>query len=158
MTLRTALLAAIVLAQAAPAFAQEREWSLNSTDTQTFLVFGVPDTDDVGLSFWCLNGKKDMSAFLPEPTLKLKRGQKLSMLLAVNGKTAKLPAVVDKDDATGVFTVEGKFNQGSQLLKNLKNGQAVTVTVLNHTSTYPLADADFAGLVDSCNGVVPDAN
>jgi len=30
--------------------------------------------------------------------------------------------------------------------------------VLNHTSTYPLTDADFAGLVDSCNGVVPDAN
>lgn len=153
MTLRTALLAGIIFAQATPLFAQEREWSLNSTDTQTYLVFGVPDTDDVGLSFWCQNNKKDISAFLPEPALNLKRGQKLKMKITVDGKGATLPAVVDKDDATGVFTVEGKFTQKSALLKDLKKGASVTVTVLSHVATYPLDDADFDGLLDACNSV-----
>src|ERR1700753_3727680 len=111
MTLKSALLAGILFAQATPLMAQEREWSLNSTNTQSYLVFGVPDTDDVGLSFWCETGKSTISAFLPEPSLALKRGQKLTMKLVVDGKNTSVPAVADKDDATGVFTVEGKFNQ-----------------------------------------------
>jgi hypothetical protein len=155
MTLRTALLAGIMFAQATPLFAQEREWSLNSTDTQTYLVFGVPDTDDVGLSFWCQNNKKDLSAFLPEPGLKLKRGQKLSMKLTVDGKATTLPAIVDRDDASGMFTVEGKFTQKSALLQDLKKGASITVTVLSHEATYPLDDADFDGLLNACNGVQP---
>jgi hypothetical protein len=158
MNLRTAVLAAILLAQATPLLAQEREWSLSSTDTQTYLVFGVPETDDVGLSFWCQIGKKDLSAFLPEPTLKLKRGQKLTMKLGVDGKVTSLPAFVDRDDASGLFTVEGKFRQNSALLADLKNAEAVTVTVLGHSATYPLDDADFAGLIDTCNGVAPAKN
>ena len=35
------------------ALAQERQWSLDTVNNQVFLVFGVPESDDVGLSFWC---------------------------------------------------------------------------------------------------------
>ncbi|MBG1231965.1 hypothetical protein [Aestuariivirga litoralis] len=146
------------MAQATPLLAQEREWSLNTTDTQTFLVFGVPDTDDVGLSFWCEPGKPGMSAFLPEPNLKLKRGQKLPMKILTNGKTTTLPASADKDDASGLFTVEGKFTQKSSLVQDLRKGDAVTVTVLTHSSTYPLTDADFDGFIESCNGIAQPDN
>ena len=33
--------------------AQERIWTLDQTDAEVYLVFGVPETDDVGVSFWC---------------------------------------------------------------------------------------------------------
>ena len=158
MTVKSALFAGILLAQASPLLAQEREWSLNSTDTQSYLVFGVPDTDDVGLSFWCETGKTTLSAFLPEPVLKLKRGQKVTMKLVVDGKTTSLPAVADKDDGTGIFTVEGKFSEKSPLLDDLKKGDSVTVSVLSHSSTYPLGDADFDALINTCNGTAPAEN
>ncbi|MDO8353983.1 MAG: hypothetical protein Q7T14_11020, partial [Aestuariivirga sp.] len=33
--------------------AQERVWTLDQTDAEVYLVFGVPETDEVGVSFWC---------------------------------------------------------------------------------------------------------
>lgn len=36
-----------------PAKAQEREWSLDASDQEAYLIFGVADSDDVGVSLWC---------------------------------------------------------------------------------------------------------
>ncbi len=48
-----------------PAFAQEREWLLDAVEEDVFLVFGVPDTNDVGVSFWCKIGTGVVSVFAP---------------------------------------------------------------------------------------------
>ena len=133
--------------------AQERQWTLDSTDKEAFLVFGVPDTDDVGLSFWCAIGSGKVSAYLPLNAPILKAGQHADMKLTVNGKAFHLPAVAAHDTNGGHMTIEGKFLLKDKLLSVLKNGTSVAVTIKKRTDIYPLVDADFDGLVNACNGL-----
>jgi hypothetical protein len=133
--------------------AQERQWNLDSTDKEAFLVFGVPDTDDVGLSFWCAIGSGKVSAYLPLTTPLLKAGQHADMKLTVDGKAFHLPAIAAHDSNGGHMTVEGTFRLTDHLLSILKSGNSVAVTIKKHTDTYPLVDADFDGLVNACNGM-----
>ena len=51
-----ALLLALGLASGA-AHAQERDWALDASDQEAYLIFGVSDTDDVGVSLWCRTRK-----------------------------------------------------------------------------------------------------
>jgi hypothetical protein len=133
--------------------AQERQWSLDSTDREAFLVFGVPDTDDVGLSFWCAIGSGKVSAYLPLKAPILKAGQHTDMKLSVDGKPFHLPATAAPEGNEGRMTLEGTFHLKDKLMGVLKGADSIAVTVKNHTDTYPLADADFASLVNACNGI-----
>ena len=131
---------------------QEREWSLDSTDNQAFLVFGVPDTDDVGLSFWCEAKGGTMAVYLPEPLMALKQNQSVPMTLSVDGSKTVLAGHAARDEASGKFTVEGKFKPSDKLFSQLKNGNSISISVKGHADTFPLADADFEGLADACSG------
>ena len=46
--------------------AQERQWALDTADNDAFLVFGVAESDDVGISFWCTIGSDKLKVFVPE--------------------------------------------------------------------------------------------
>ena len=155
MRLSVALALALGGACVVPAssLAQERQWSLDSTDREAFLVFGVPDTDDVGLSFWCAIGTGKVSAYLPLTTPVLKAGQHTDMKLSVDGKLFHIPATAAHEGNEGRMTLEGTFHLKDKLMGVLKGGESIAVTVKNHTDTYPLADADFESLVNACNGV-----
>ena len=142
--------ATAAVALSLPAQAQERQWSLDATNKQAFLVFGVPDTDDVGLSFWCDIGTDRMAAYLPDSFVRLKSGERTMMRIAVDGKTFLLPATAARDPASGHITVEGKFKAKDVLMKSLSNGETVAVNIKGHSATYPLADADFEGLLSTC--------
>jgi hypothetical protein len=133
--------------------AQERQWSLDSTDREAFLVFGVPDTDDVGLSFWCAIGTGKVSAYLPLTAPLLKAGQHTDMKLSVDGKLFHIPATAALEGKEGRMTLEGTFRLKDKLMGVLKGADSIAVTVKNHTDTYPLADADFESLVNACNGI-----
>ncbi len=140
------------------ATAQERQWTLDSTDNQVFLVFGVPETDDVGLSFWCEINKGTVSAYMPEPQVKLRDGERTRMTIVIDGKVTKLAGKAEKDAATGHFTVEAPFKLKDALMKRLHDGQSILVSVKGHATTYPLEDADFDGFVGACNGVQQQDN
>jgi hypothetical protein len=136
--------------------AQERQWTLDATDNQVFLVFGVPETDDVGLSFWCDIGKGTVSAYMPEPQVKLRDGERTRMVISIDGKATRLAGKAEKEQATGHFTVEAPFKLKDALMKKLRDGQSISVSIKGHATTYPLEDADFDGFVDGCNGVQQD--
>ena len=53
MLSRLLIILAILVLGSTLALAQERIWNLDQTDQEAYLVFGVPETDDVGVSFWC---------------------------------------------------------------------------------------------------------
>ena len=53
MRTRLPIMLATLVLGSAPSLAQERIWTLDQTDAEVYLVFGVPETDDVGVSFWC---------------------------------------------------------------------------------------------------------
>ncbi len=152
LNLLTAIfLASISLAQA-PVQAQERQWTLDATAQEAFLVFGVPETDDVGLSFWCKIGTKKMSAYMPANVAKLRVGEKTTMHITANRKTSTLPAVAALDGAKGKFTVEGQFLTTDKLFTNLQAADDVTIAIKNFKASYPLTDADFDGLLSACSG------
>ncbi len=142
--------AVLAVALSGQAEAQERQWSLDATDRQAFLVFGVPETDDVGLSFWCDIGTNRMAAYLPDSFAKLKSGERTVMTLSVDGKGFALPATAARDPGSGHVTVEAKFKAKDALMKNLANGETVGVSIKGHHATYPLVDADFEGLLNTC--------
>ncbi|MDE2383221.1 MAG: hypothetical protein KGO53_01270 [Alphaproteobacteria bacterium] len=145
-------LAGLALVLAGPALAQERQWTLDATDHQAFLVFGVPDTDDVGLSFWCDVGGSTLSAYMPDSFAKLKSGERTKMVLSVDGAKFTLTATAAKDQTANRMTVEGKFKVSDALTKALQNGETVGVAIKGHSATYPLTDADFEGLLNACSG------
>jgi len=139
-----------------PALAQERQWNLQSTGKQTFLIFGVPNTDDVGFSLWCEVGKNQMSAFITENQVPLKAGESVSMLISVDGKRQALHGLVTKDAASGLLTVESKFGLKDVLISRLQGAQSLSISVKGHITALPFQDADFAGLISACKG--EDAN
>jgi hypothetical protein len=138
------------------AFAQERQWNLESSEKQAFLVFGVPNTDDIGFSLWCEVGKNQISAFITENQVPLKAGESVSMLISVDGKQQSLRGLVAKDAASGQMTVESKFGLKDSLISSLQSGQSLSISVKGHITTLPFGNADFAGLLSACKG--EDAN
>ncbi len=148
----TAFVAACIFFGKSPVQAQERQWTLDATAQEAFLVFGVPETDDVGLSFWCKIGTKKMSAYMPANVAKLHVGETTTMHITANGKTFNLPAKAALDGVKGKFTVEGQFLTTDKLFTNLQAADDVTIAIKNFKASYPLTDADFDGLLSACSG------
>ena len=67
------ILAALMLGPTL-AMAQERIWNLDQTDQEAYLVFGVPETDDVGVSFWCTLQSGIVKFYVPETDPDLETG------------------------------------------------------------------------------------
>ena len=145
----------LALLASAGANAQERQWSLDTVNNQVFLVFGVPESDDVGLSFWCDIGKSTVQAFLPETVAVIHSGENITIGMNVDGHSEKIVAKVARDTGTQKLTVETTFGLAGSLMKSLRAGQSLGVNVKGHVSSFPIADADFDGLVDACNGIDP---
>lgn len=143
-----------LLASASSSFAQEREWTLNASDKEAFLVFGVPDTDDVGISFWCEIGTNKFSIFVNNIAGQLKEGQLTNMAIEIDTHkfSVKAKAAVDKLGLSK--SLEGQIPSNSPLLKAAENGSTLKTIVFNHSNTYPLIDADFTGLLRTCAGDV----
>ncbi len=135
-------------------FAQERQWSLDAADNQAFLTFGVPDTEDVGLSLWCEIGKNQMALFLPETKAVLRIGEIVPMVITVDGVQTQLRGLAAKDAATGKMSVEATFGLKDILISRLKDAQAISVRVKNHDNNFPFTDADFSGLLATCRGEI----
>src|SRR6185503_14762561 len=68
------------------ASAQEREWSFDTGEEDAYLVFGVPQTEDVGVSFWCTIGAAEIKVFLPEAAESLTADKTATIDFEVEGK------------------------------------------------------------------------
>ncbi len=134
--------------------AQEREWTLNASDKEAFLVFGVPDTDDVGFSIWCEIGTNKLSVFVNNIGGQLKQNQTTDMVIDIDGKkfTIKAKAAIDRSGHSK--SLEGQIPNNDPLLKAAENGTSLKTTIQGHTNTYPLIDADITGLLRTCAGDV----
>jgi hypothetical protein len=130
------------------AYGQEREWLLDAADQDVFLVFGVPATEDVGISFWCRIGTKQLSLFAPVPT-----GTSLSSIadttvLQIGTSTFVLKPVINSDGAKP--TLEAPLEPKVDVLNAFSTGETLKLSIAGHTSTFPLANANFDGLIRLC--------
>lgn len=137
---------------AGKAIAQEREWSLDASEDEAYLIFGVADTEDVGVSLWCPVKKGEVSLFVPQPTEVLQKLKRKTIPIKVTaGKVASTftgKVVISPDAATS--SVETQIPVSHPLLKAMQGADRFEVKLGKEDVVFPLYDADIAGLLDLC--------
>lgn len=137
-----------------PAYAQERQWSLDASGSEAYLVFGVADTDDVGLSFWCKIGSGTVSIFERFDRKVIVKDQPTKVKLKVDGEIFDIKMQASVSEGSNSGSLEGPVSVGGTVMKAVLHANKFSLTAFGHTSSYPLADADVAGLLQTCSRAV----
>lgn len=140
----------ILASMAATAHAQERQWTLDTSDEDAYLVFGVPESDDVGLSIWCTIESGKTKIFLPEATRKLKPGRRAIMRLSAGKVTVSVHGVATDNRDAGTASIEAEVETGSPIYPAMETADRLRVVVAGHEQIFPLTDADVEGLLKLC--------
>jgi hypothetical protein len=144
-------LAALVIVASA-ASAQERQWFLDATEEDAFLVFGVPETDDTGLSIWCTIQSRKAKIFLPEASEKLKPDAPGTMELIAGDVAVKLNGTSLENQESGVSSLEVEVETSNPIFAAMMKTDRLKIHVEGAEQIIPLADADIEGLLKLCNG------
>lgn len=139
-----------LLAFASSAQAQERQWSLDASGEDAFLVFGVPETDDIGLSFWCKIGSGSVSMFYPVTWTGLKNNAIVKIRVEAGDTNLLLRGKATSSTEGGTASLEVALQPGADIFTALKKSDYVVLRVLAHKAAYPLQDADIDGLLSLC--------
>jgi hypothetical protein len=145
-----ALAAAALVAATLPAAAQERQWNLDFTDDDAFLVFGVPESDDVGLSIWCALQSGKSKIFLPQTAAPVKPGHATHMTLTAGKVTVKLDAQVADNHEAGTPSLEAEVETTHPIFAAMLGADRLRVKVMGDEQIFPLVEADLQGLLDLC--------
>lgn len=134
------------------ALAQEREWTLDASDQEAYLIFGVADSDDVGVSLWCPLKKGLVNLFVPRPTPELAKLErhKVPLTLKVGSEAETFGAKIDLNREAANSSVEVEMPADSKLLKAMATTDRFSVTVGGEDVVFPLYDADVPALLDLC--------
>ena len=143
------LMTTFLLAVSSPVFGQEREWNLDVTDQDAFLVFGTPETDDVGLSFWCKLSSTTIKLYVPHTNLALKEGQKTRVKLDISGKHFDFTGSPALDETT-TKAIEVKIDVEDRVFSQLINADHLSIRIGKKEMNFPLLDADIEGLIKIC--------
>ncbi len=144
-------LAVLLIAALSPsAAAQERVWSLDAGDEEAYLVFGVPETDDVGISFWCTMGTDEISIFVPEADPAMVPEKTVHFTISAGETVARLEGKTHANEEAGTTSLEAKVSGGEPIFTALKGADRFKVKVGKEENVYPLIDADMAGLLKFC--------
>ncbi len=137
---------------AGAAHAQEREWSLDTSDQDAYLIFGVPETDDVGVSLWCPIGKGVVNLFVPVPVAKMpKVKNKVAPLTVTVGKeTATFRAKADVNPESVNASVEAEIPAESPLLKAPQTADRFSVKAGSEQIVFPLYAAELGDFLALC--------
>lgn len=150
MASRLFLVFIVLTTIASAAAAQERQWSLDASDEDVYLIFGVPDTDDVGLSLWCPIQSNEVNVFVPEVNTAVQDGEDVSVILKADDTTTTFQARTEPDQNTGGTSLEGKIAVSDPIFAAMIAADRLKVKVGEEENVYPLIEADVAGLLDLC--------
>jgi hypothetical protein len=144
------LLALGLMAGAAPA--QEREWLLDAGDEEAYLIFGVPDSDDVGISFWCVLRKDMVNLYLPRPTEELRtlKGKEVPVKLSAGGEAVTFRGKLQLIPEGLYSSVEVEIAADHPVLAAMSESDRLRLRVGTEDLIFPLYDANLAGLIELC--------
>lgn len=128
-----------------PAAAQERQWQLDAAEVDAYLLFGVPSTTDIGVSFWCKINSGEISVFAP---LHAATKAPKTISLSINAAIYNLTATPSEDENSK--TIEAKLLPQEKIFEELQSAERFTLTQNKHKVTYPLEGADLNGLLKLC--------
>ena len=146
----TTILACLAGSLTSSAFAQEREWTLDAAAEDAFLVFGVAQTDDVGVSFWCKIGSGKINLLAPEPGIRLPDSAPKTIALTIAGKTYNIQGRTSTGTDPGLGSIEAELALNDPLFDAVKSADRFSLTASGHKSVYPTVGADFDGLLKLC--------
>lgn len=137
---------------AGTAHAQEREWSFDSNDEEAYLIFGVPDSDDVGVSLWCKAGRGSVNLYLPVPTADIqKTADKSAPLTIMAGKeTVTFRGKADINVEGTMSSVEAEIALDHPLVAALRTADRFTAKSGPVEVVFPLYDAELEDLLAIC--------
>ena len=131
-------------------FAQERVWILDQSDQEVFLVFGVPDTDDVGVSFWCTQQSGIVRFYLPESVPKQKFAKTIDLKMEVDSKTYPFKSKASLNEEAGTLSLETELKASDPIFSALQSANHFAVKIGSRNHVFPLGEADLSGFLDVC--------
>jgi hypothetical protein len=143
-------LALALLLAAAQAAAQEREWVFDTGEEDAFLVFGVPQTDDAGVSFWCPMGSGKIHIFISEMGGAVRADGPAHIDVIVTGRTFGYGGKSQVNEESGAPSIEAVTDSTDELFVVLQSADRFTVKMPAAEEIYPLAGADFSSLLRAC--------
>jgi hypothetical protein len=148
----TTLALALILGVLTPlAWAQEREWRFDTGEEEAYLVFGVPETDDVGVSFWCTIGLGEIRVFFPEAGENLAVGQTVAIELEVGGKRFSFTGETAANEEAGTTSAETSVESDNPVFSAFLASDRFNVKLGKEESVFPLQGADFESLRRVCS-------
>jgi hypothetical protein len=136
---------------AGQAHGQERVWSLDAAGEDAFLVYGVPESEDVGISFWCKIGADQKTLFLPVTWATLKDEEAVAIDVSLGTANFKLTGKATSGEAVPSSSIEADLPAGNGFFDALKATDRIKLTIGTHKSVYPLEDIDVDGLLKLCD-------
>lgn len=150
MLLRLLLAALAIVVAAGVSYAQERQWSLDAGDQDAYLIFGVPDSDDVGVSLWCPVRQGAVYIFLPKVVEVAAAVRQLTMTITAEDQSAEFAGKMEENLDAGVSSVEGQLPADHPIFKTLVKADRFHIKAGSVDEVFPLIEADLAGLIELC--------
>jgi hypothetical protein len=137
---------------AGAAHAQERDWMLDASEEDAYLIFGVPETDDVGVSLWCPIGKGTVNLYMPVPTKLMPKNKDGAAPITITAgtQTDTFRGKADINREAAVSSIEAVIAADHPLIGALQEADRFTVKAGGAEIIFPLYNADLAGLLALC--------
>lgn len=128
--------------------AQEREWQLDLTDEDAYLIFGVPATADIGLSISCKMGADVVKLFAPLSANHIKSKSHTIAKLVVGATTFPLVPKfsTSKDEPSFEVTLEPR----QPIIEALQAADRLELDIDDQKSIFPLAGANLSEFSKLC--------
>lgn len=125
---------------------------LDASEEDAYLIFGVPETDDVGVSLWCRIGKGAVNLYLPVPTRLLKENKERAAPLIVTAgtETATFRGKVDVNRQAALSSIEAELEISHPLITQLLTADRFSIKAAGTEVIFPLYNADVESLLELC--------
>jgi hypothetical protein len=130
--------------------AQERVWTLDQSDAEVYMVFGVPETDDVGVSFWCTQQSGIVRLYFPDSDPALKPGVEVKFKLEVAGKSYPLKGKTAFNEESTGTSLEAELKTTDPVFAAMQTANRFAVEAGSTSHVFPLGEADFPTFLDVC--------
>lgn len=150
MLARLLIVLAIFVLGPGLALAQERIWTLDQTDAEVYLIFGVPETDDVGVSFWCTLQSGIVRLYMPAAGPDFKPGMSVNVELKVGAKTYTLKGKTAFNEESTETSLEAELKAADPVFSALQAANHFAVKIGSSNQVFPLGEADFSNFLDIC--------
>lgn len=135
---------------AGSAAAQERQWTLDASDQDAYLIFGVPDSDDVGISLWCPIRQGVVNIFVPEIAGAPVSQADMTVTLAADSQKSDLKGKTERDQESGMSNFEGQIPVDDPIIAAMLKADRFHLEADGEDMVFPLIEADLDGLVALC--------